>query len=214
MRRLVLIIVLMVTAASYALAQTSPAPTVTGRTFIYFVRHAEAIRGRDKPNRPLRKKGEARARIFARTVQDIRFSNVFSSHTTRARQTVEAVANRLKLPVIEHPKPGSVINETTVDDRTPATAAIKPLVEALRQLPSGSVALVGVNSDNIYAIMNGLGVPVDEMCSIGSTCVPCLDNSCYPRSEFDRYWILITETGGHAPQLIHLRYGTRRIKKR
>jgi hypothetical protein len=85
-----------------------------------------------------------------------------------------------------------------------------PLVEVLKQLPVGSTALVGVNADNLYAILNGLGVPVagsGNRCEIGSTCVPCFTNHCFPVSEFDHLWLLIRDENASAPQLVSLRYG-------
>ena len=208
MQRLLMIITLIATAGSCALAQLE-APNTPGRTMIYLVRHGED--DSSTPNQALTQQGEARARIFAATVRDIPFSHVFSTHTTRSRQAVEAVAKARGLSVIQLPNPGSVVDGTAVDEKTPAKTAVKPLVDALRQLPSGSVALVGANSGNVYAILNGLGVRVgtsDQPCTLGSTCVPCLDNTCFPREEFDNFWILIVDAVGQRPQLIHLRYGT------
>jgi len=188
------------------------APAFTGPTVIYFVRHGE--NELSTPNQALTQQGEARAHIFTVTVRDIPFGHVLSSHTTRSRQTVEAVAKARGLSVIQLPKPGSIVDGSTINDKTPAKVAIKPLVEALHQLPSGSTALVGVNSDNVYAILNGLGVRVassDRPCSLVSTCVPCVDNTCFPRDEFDNLWILIVDSVGQPPHLIHLRYGTPRM---
>src|SRR5215471_10060923 len=185
------------------------APGFTGPTVIYFVRHGE--NESSTPNQALTQQGEARAHIFSATVRDIPFGHVLSSHTTRSRQTVEAVAKAQGLSVIQLPKPGSIVDGSIINDKTPAKAAIKSLVEALHQLPSGSTALVGVNSDNVYAILNGLGVPVassDQPCSPGSTCVPCVDNPCFPRDVLDNLWILIVDSVGQPPHLIHLRYGT------
>src|SRR5262244_2623106 len=84
-------------------------PAFTGPTVIYFVRHAE--NESSTPNQALTQQGEARTRLFTATVRDIPFGHVLSSHTTRSRQTVEAVAKARGLSVIQLPKPGSIVDE-------------------------------------------------------------------------------------------------------
>ena len=81
---LIAIVLVMFSAGSVVFA--SKAPALPQHTLIYFVRHGEAKS--DK----LTEQGEARAAILAATVRSVLFTNVFSSHTTRALQTVEAVA--------------------------------------------------------------------------------------------------------------------------
>jgi hypothetical protein len=85
------------------------------------------------------------------------------------------------------------------------------VANALLKLPPGSVALVAANSENIFAILNKLGVPVaavGQSCERGSICVPCTDNSCYPRTEFDRIWHLVRVSDRAEPiALVELRYG-------
>jgi len=205
-KRLPIPVALILVFTGATIVFTGSAPAFADRTVIYFVRHGE--HDPSTSNQELTQQGKARAGVFAATVRDIPFSHVFSSHTTRSRQTVEAVAKQRGLSVVQLPKPGSVVEGATMNDKTPAKAAIKPLVEALRLLPPGSTALVGVNSDNVYAILNGLGVRVatsNQPCSLGSTCVPCLDNTCFPRDEFDNLWMLIVDVG-QTPQLVLLRY--------
>jgi Histidine phosphatase superfamily (branch 1) len=207
-KRWPILVALVLVFTEAAIVFTGSAPAFADRTIIYFVRHGE--NDPSTSNQELTQQGKARAGVFTATVRDIPFSHVFSSHTTRSRQTVEAVAKQRALSVVQLPKPGSVVEGATINDRTPAKVAIKPLVETLRLLPPGSTVLVGVNSDNVYAILNGLGVRVatsDQPCSLGSTCVPCLDNTCFPRDEFDNLWILIVDFG-QAPHLVHLRYAT------
>ena len=76
------------------------------------------------------------------------------------------------------------------------------------RLPSGSVVLIAANSDNIYGILNRLGVPVDQKCRVGAMCVPCLTNSCFPGADFDRVWYLVIEPGRAKPMvMIETRYG-------
>jgi hypothetical protein len=190
-------------------AQQTPQPRA--RTLIDFVRHGEANEAdTSDPTHPLTPEGKVRARVFAATVHDVRFTHIFATHTTRARQMVEPTAVDHALTVKQIPAPGATFGGSFVSDATPSRVAVAPLVEALNQLPEGSTALVGVNADNLYAILNGLGVPVaasGSRCEIGSTCVPCLTNKCFPVSEFDHLWVLIRDLNASAPQLVSLRYG-------
>ena len=177
-----------------------------GATTIYFVRHGEVDPA--QPTFPLNQAGKLRAQSFRRTVGDIGFTHIFSSHTTRARQMVEPVAQASRLPVEQLPRPGTTVAGAIVADSTPARVAVAPLVQALRALPRGSTALVGVNSDNIYALLNGMGVPVatvERPCLKGNTCVPCLTRDCFPGGE-DQLWILVVGSGTSSPTLIQLRY--------
>jgi hypothetical protein len=178
-----------------------------GVTVIYFVRHAEV--DPTQPTFPLNAAGRLKAGAFARTVTAVRFTHVFSSHTTRALQMVEPVALARNLPVVQLPRPGVQPDSTVVSNRTSSRAAIGPLVTALGALPRGSRALVGVNSDNVYAILSGLGVRVatpEQPCSAGETCVPCLTNACAsPR--YDQLWLLVLKHDATPPTLIELRYG-------
>jgi hypothetical protein len=189
-----------------ALAAQGPAerdqPTV-----IYFVRHAEVDFA--QPTFPLSAAGKLKAEAFAHTVGRVPFTHVFSSHTTRAREMVEPVAHARGLSVQQEPLPGSWRDTVVVSDRTSTRVAINPLVEALRRLPAGSRALVGANSDNVYALMHGLGVPAattDRPCAEGSSCVPCLTNAC-ASARYDQFWLLIIDPGPSVPTLIELRYG-------
>src|SRR5437867_2286022 len=98
-----------------------------------------------------------------------------------------------------------------VTDATSRQAAIEPIATAVLKLPAGSVALVGANSDNIYAILNRLGVPVaatGQKCAVGCICVPCLTNACFPGEDFDRLWFLVIEASRAKPMvMIETRYG-------
>jgi hypothetical protein len=175
-------------------------------TLIYFVRHAQV--DPTLPAFPLNAAGQQRAADFARVVSSVPFTHVFSSHTTRARQMVEPAAESRRLPVRQLPEPGSMVDTIVVTDRATSRLAIAPLVEALSELPPGSRALVGLNSDNVYAILHGLGVPVatpDRPCLAGTTCVPCLTNAC-AAPNYDQMWILIAVPGASRPTLIELRY--------
>jgi hypothetical protein len=188
-----------------AQAQSSPAADETSA--IYFVRHAEV--DATQPTSPLSAAGLLKAEALARALSEVGLTHIFSSHTTRARQMVEPVARARSQTVQQLPRPGVQADGTTVSDRTPSRVAITSLVQALRALPAGSRALVGVNSDNVYAVLHGLGVPAgtpDQPCVSGRTCVPCLTNACAsPR--YDQLWLLIVRHDGTQPTLIELRYG-------
>ena len=176
-------------------------------TVIYFVRHGEVDPTR--PTFPLSEAGKQRAGVLTQTVSAVDFTHVFSSHTTRARQMVEPAAQERGLPVRQLPEPGTRLDGALVSDSMPSRVAVRPLVAALRALPPGSRVLVGVNSDNIYALLNGLGVRTaspQEPCASGATCVPCLTNACFPGGE-DQLWILVLTGGSTPPTLIELRYG-------
>jgi hypothetical protein len=182
--------------------RASPSPTL-----IYFVLHAHV--DPTQPTFPLSAEGRLRAEAFARTVTSVSFTHIFSSHTTRARQMVEPVAQAQKLVVRQVPALGEMIDGAVVSDATRSQVATVPLVETLRRLPAGSTALVGLNSDNIYAVMNGLGVPAatpGQPCTAGSACVPCLSNACITPT-FDQFWILVLGPEAKVPRLIELRYG-------
>jgi hypothetical protein len=180
---------------------------VDSLTLIYFVRHAEVDLA--DPTIPLNAEGRLKAEAFARAVSAVSFTHAFSSHTTRARQMIEPAANSRKLAVQQLPKPGLRLDTATISDATSSRLAIAPLVHALRALPAGSRALVGVNSDNVHAILHGLGVPVgtaDQPCAAGQTCVPCITKECaLPR--YDQLWILIRGGPQSRPVLVELRYG-------
>jgi hypothetical protein len=129
----------------------------------------------------------------------------------RTRQTVEPVAAVRKLQIVQLPAPGSMLDGQLVTDSTSRQAAIEPIANAMLKLPAGSVALVAANSDNIYGILNRLGVPVaatGQKCAVGSMCVPCLTNDCFPGDDVDHLWYLVIETGRAKPlMMIETHYG-------
>lgn len=188
-------------AMSQPLAQTQ---TVS----IFILRHAEA--DTSQPTVPLTAAGRQRAELLAQTLRGVRFTHVFASHTTRTRQMVEAIASAHGLSVIQLPAPGSILDGQPVTDQTSRRAPIEPIATALLKLPPGSVALAALNSENIFAILNRLGVPVasaGQSCAPGSMCVPCTDNSCYPKA-FDLLWHVVREPGRAEPlAFVELRYG-------
>jgi Histidine phosphatase superfamily (branch 1) len=187
---------------SQALAQTQPIS-------ILIVRHAEA--DGSQPTIPLTAAGRQRADVLVQTLRGVKFTHLFTSHTTRTRQMVEGIAAAQGVPIVQLPVPGSMLDGQPVTDQTSRRAPIEPISTALLHLPPGSVALVALNSENIFAILHRLGVPLapdGQSCVLGSMCVPCTDNSCYPRSEFDHLWHLVRDAGRAEPlALVELRYG-------
>ena len=188
----------LVVAVAEAVAQPQPVTVV-------IVRHPEV--SPEPPTFPLTPVGHQRAGLLVATFGDIKFTHVFASHTTRARRTVEPVAASQKLHIEQLPTPGSLLHGQPVTDSTTRQAAVAPIADAVLRLPSGSVVLIAANSDNIYGILNQLGVPVDQTCAAGAMCVPCVTNACF-KADFDRLWYLVIEPGRAKPiVMIQTRYG-------
>ena len=176
---------------------------------ILIVRHAEA--DTSQPTLPLTAAGRQRADLLVQTLRGVKFTHIFATHTGRTRQMLEAIASAQGLQIVQLPVPGSILDGQPVTDQTSRRAPIEPISTALLKLPPGSVVLAALNSENIFAILNRLGVPVapaGQSCAPGSMCVPCADNSCYTRKEFDHLWHIVREPGRAEPlALIELRYG-------
>jgi hypothetical protein len=176
---------------------------------IFIVRHAEA--DTSQPTVPLTAAGCQRADLLVHTLRGVKFTHIFATHTIRTRQMVEGIASPQGLQIVQLPVPGSMLDGQPVTDQTSRRAPIEPIATALLKLPPGSVALAALNSENIFAILNRLGVPVapaGQSCALGSMCVPCTDNSCYPRSEFDHIWHLVRVSDRAEPvAFVELRYG-------
>jgi hypothetical protein len=187
-------------------SQTSQKNTNKSIVTIFFVQHAEM--NMDETNIPLTPEGTVRASQLVRTFSQVPLTHVYASHTLRARQTVSSVAEAKDLGVSEFPKLGSSIDGQVIWDASPSALAIRPLFDAIDKLPSGSKALVAVNSSNLFAIINLLGVRQgnDVMpCERGSACVPCLDNTCFPEG-FDGLWVLTLNKEIKQHQLLWLKY--------
>ena len=204
--RVLLIAGLMGFMANFSAAAYAQGPLQTISIFI--VRHAEI--DNSQSTMPLSAAGRQRAELLAPTLNGVTFTHLFATHTIRARQMLEAIAAKQGLPIVQLPAPGSVLDGQPVTDQTSRRAPIEPVAAALLKLPPGSVALAALNSENIYAILNRLGVPVaepDKPCVAGRMCVPCLDNKCFP-AEFDRMWHVVLESGRATPHaFVELRYG-------
>ncbi len=177
---------------------------------IFIVRHGETDQSQPK-TLPLSAMGLQRAEVLASTLRGVQFTNAIATHTTRTRQMIEKIALRNGLQVVQLPAPGSSVQGETVSDMTTRRAPIEPVSSALLSLPPGSVAIAALNSENIYAILNRLGIPVanpGESCKPATWCVPCLDNSCYPGKEFDHLWhIVLDKKSGRPIAFTELHYG-------
>lgn len=200
--RIILLLLLVLAASGPSIAQTQTAS-------IILVRHAEAD---GKPPAPqLTSQGRARADLLVHTLSGVKFTHAFASHTVRSVQQIEKIAKAHNLSVTQLPAPGSPYEGEPVNDMTTRRAAIEPVAGALLKLPAGSTAIVGLNSENIYAILNKLGVPQapdGQSCAKGSMCVPCLSNNCYPGKEYDHLWHIVLQPGRPEPlAYIELRYG-------
>jgi len=173
---------------------------------IFFIPHAEMDLG--QASIPLTTAGHARAATLVRTFEDVPLTHVLSSHTLRSRQTVTPVAEARGMDVQALPPQGTTIGDHTIGDASPSDLAIGPLADAIAKLPDGSRALVSGNSNNLFAIMNRLGVPsatAASPCPKGGNCVPCVDNACFPDG-FDGLWVLILRGAPASHQLIWLKY--------
>lgn len=173
-------------------------------TTIYFVRHGEV--DASDPTLPLDARGRERAQRLVRTLERVKLTHVFASHTLRSRQAVEPAAKAHGLDVVPLPPLGSELRGQVISEVSASNLAIGPLADALAALPAGSVALVGVNSDNLFAILNRLGVPErsEAPCELGDQCVPCLANTCFPQ-EYDNLWLLALDADRTAT-LVWLKY--------
>jgi hypothetical protein len=127
-------------------------------TTFYFVRHGEG--DRSDARMPLASRGLERAHRLARVMERVPLTHVFSSHTLRSIEAVEPTAKFHGLEVIELPALGSEVDGEVIHEVSPSDLAIGPLTAALREVTPSSTVLVGVNADNVFAIMNGLGVPL------------------------------------------------------
>lgn len=201
-----ILIVLLATLCACAGPQPSTVSRTDGIVTIIIVRHAETNQA--LKHLPLSSVGEQRAKLLTQTLRGVRPTHLFASHTVRAKQMLDETAAARGLTVTQLPAPGSTIAGEVVTDLTDRQVAVQPIGEALRKLPSGSVAIVALNSENIFGVMNRLGVPVVSGCAPGAMCVPCTNNTCFPRESFDQLWHVVLQPGADRPLgVTELRYG-------
>jgi broad specificity phosphatase PhoE len=90
------------------------------------------------------------------TFRDVKFTQIFASHTSWARETVEPLATAHGLKVVQLPRPGSTVDGDVITDETSRRAAIEPVAAALKAIAGGSIVLAVLNGENIFAILNRL----------------------------------------------------------
>jgi histidine phosphatase superfamily protein (branch 1) len=195
-----------------ALVLLSVPSLAEGLVTIILVRHPETDTSKSsEPIVPLSEAGRQRAALLVPTFQDIKFTHLFGTHTSRTRETVAPIAAKYNLPIVQLPDPTSLYEGQPITDQTTRRAPVEPVSNALLKLPPGSVALAALNSENIFAILNRLGVPAAKdgaSCALGSMCVPCTTGDCFPRSDFDRIWYLVREPGRSEPiSYLEFRFG-------
>ena len=166
-------------------------------TTIYFLRHAEP--NFKDPELPLNDKGRARAEKLVAHFASVPITHVYASHTDRTRDTVTPLAKARDVAVRQFPPISSELNGKIVGNRTGGTAAIKPLIAALKALPAGSTAVVAGNSGNLYPVLAGIGAPVNPVCAADrSDCLPCATRKCFDGKKFNNVWKLTLSRDGQA----------------
>jgi histidine phosphatase superfamily protein (branch 1) len=201
-----------IVAVFVTIGSTSPAWAQEQLVQIYMVRHPETESAPADLNAiHLSGTGHKRAALLVPALAGIRISNLLASHTVRTRETLEDLARDRSLPIIQLPRPGSTWKGQPVTDQMSRREPIEPIADALLALAPGSIAVVALNSENIFAVLNRLGVPVvaeGKACAVGQFCVPCLNNTCFP-AVFDRLWYVALRPGKAEPVVfLELRYGT------
>ena len=178
---------------------------------VYVVRHPETESAPADPRAiHLADAGRQRAALLVPTLAAVRVSHLFASHTVRTREALEGLARDRSLPIVQLPEPESTLNRQLVTDEISRREAIEPISRALLSLKPGSIAVVGLNSENIFAVLHNLGVPeapAGRPCAVGELCVPCLNNTCFP-PVFDRLWYIAFRAGAPGPVVFtEMRYG-------
>ncbi len=195
-------VLLLTQLAPHLFAQSEP-------TRIFFVRHGETDRSTSE--RHLNEIGRQRAALLMDTLRDVPLTHIYSSHTNRTFETVLPTAQSKSMGVVRAPGIGTEMGGVEITGSAASILAAEPLTQQLRILPEGSSALVAGNSDNLYAIMAGLGARVgegDSPCEEGHSCIPCETVSCFPSTMHDRMWLLIIGVEGtRGPILTYWSYG-------
>jgi len=156
--------------APAALAEQARAELAT----VVFVRHAE--KGDDDPRDPsLSARGAARAEALAGLLANAGVTHLFTSEYRRTQATLAPLAARLGLTLAVRP-----------------ARELARLVEELRGLPAGSVAVVAGHSNTVPALARALGVELRDL--VESAAGKVLDEAVY-----DRVWVVTHGVAGAAP---------------
>jgi len=145
-------------------------------TQIYFIRHAEVdLDSRDKP---LTDEGKARAETLATHMAGTKLTHIYATHFDRNWDTVAPLSKAQGVEITQVPKRDG----DEVTNRSKGSIATRPMIDALNELPDGSLVLVTANSGNLFKIMAGVGV------ESGSDAMPCESKKCFPHDEFNNIW--------------------------
>lgn len=147
MKRAVTLLILLLLATSLVACSR----TQTGSTTVLLVRHAE--KASDADDSPLTETGTERARALLQVAGDAGVSAIYSTQFKRNRDTVQPLAERLKLAVTEMP----------VNLQSPGDYGKRLAKEILEKHPGQTILVVG-HSNTIGSILEGLSgraVPMD-----------------------------------------------------
>jgi len=180
LRSLLLCLPLLALLATFAGGATPETASTPDPVTIAFVRHAETTGAPGDPE--LSEAGQERAQRLAALLAEADVSHLFSSEFRRTRATLAPLAAARELEVAE------------VGARDAAA-----LVEKLRALEPGSVAVVAGHSNTVPGLVAALGCEARD----------CVDDPrhgrMFPHEAYDRL-ILVTLLADGEPHSIELRY--------
>src|SRR5438132_2438898 len=103
-------------AVAAQLPMVTQAFAQTQAVSIIIVRHAET--DTSQPTLPLTAVGRQRAELLGHTLRGVKFTHLFATHTTRARQMVDGISATNGVPVVQLPAPGSTLDGQPVNEQT------------------------------------------------------------------------------------------------
>lgn len=173
---------LLACASALSAARSAPAVPVS----VFLLRHAEtAADTRTEPDPDLSEAGRERAAALGRLLGHAGVTRLYASEFRRTRATLEPLATAVGLEV----------------ESVPAAEAAR-LVERLRALPPGSVAVVCGHSNTVPALVTALGGALEDLETHPSA------GAVLPHDAFDRLALVVLPSGEPAaPRTIELRYG-------
>lgn len=155
---------------------------------IYVVRHPETeAKPADLKAIHLSDTGRKRAELLIPTLAGVRVSHLFASHTLRTHETLEDFAHDRSLPIVQLPQPGTTWKGQRVTDELSRQEAVDPIADALLALAPGSTAVAALNSDNIFGVLNRLGIPVPP--AGGTSPFAPARNNQWSSSSCDMEWV-------------------------
>ena len=156
----------------------APGPLMAQASTVVLVRHAEKASNADDPE--LTEAGRARARALSTALVNLPLQAILVSEYRRTQQTAAPTASANHLVPIVVPASGD------------AKAGANAIVLALRQMPSGSAALVVGHSNTLGPIIAALGGPqLPDLCD----------------AEYATLFLLELPGGHRPPRLLRASYG-------